>query len=203
MSHYFENDNTLASCEREIQFDLFEKHLSFLSDNGVFSKKQIDEGTRIFLKTIVPLDLGKKVLDLGAGYGAIGLTLATFKQDTRLTLADINLRAVALCAHNAIRLGLADRVTCLQSDIYSNIEGSFDSIVINPPIRAGKEVTYAMYKGAKKYLIDGGSLYIVIRKAQGAESASKYIESVFGNIALLKRSRGYYVLKAIKGTEDK
>ncbi len=198
MSHYFQDDPTLASKERRLSLDIDDKHLEFLADNGVFSKDKIDEGTTIFLKVLVPLRLSGKILDLGCGYGPIGLTIAMTSPHARVDLADINSRAVALCEKNAQNLGLSQRVTCLQSDIYEKIEGPYDSIVVNPPIRAGKIVTYAMYEGAKQNLIDGGSLFIVIRKAQGAESAAKYIESIFGNITLLKRHKGYHIYQAKK-----
>lgn len=196
MSQYFTNDKTLTSRERIVSFELFNKQFDLKSDRGVFSKSQIDEGTRILLEVLVPSDLGKRVLDLGCGYGVLGLVLAHFQKEASFVLADINERAVSLAKKNAQSLGLVNRVTCLVSDVCENITGTFDSIVINPPIRAGKSVTYAMYEGAKEHLLEGGSLYIVIRKAQGAESASKYIESIFGNISLIKRSRGYFVLKA-------
>ena len=68
----------------------------------------------------------------------------------------------------------------------------------NPPIRAGKKVTYEIYKGALEHLVDSGSLYIVIRKNQGAKSVMSYLEELFGNVALLAREKGYYVLKATK-----
>ena len=198
MSHYFQDDPFLASKERTVSLDIDGKHLTFVTDNGVFSKDKIDEGSFAFLKVLVPLRLSGKILDLGCGYGTIGLTIAMTSPEARVDLADINTRAVALCDKNAKLLGLSQRVTCLQSDIYEKIEGPYDSIVVNPPIRAGKVVTYAMYEGAKQHLIDGGSLYIVIRKAQGAESASRYIASLFGNITLLKKDKGYYIYVAKK-----
>jgi len=172
--------------------------MNLLTDNGVFSKNKVDEGSLAFLKVILPLDLGNNILDLGCGYGTIGLTLAVAKKEARVTLADVNTRALALCKRNADAYNLGQRVTILQSDIYEKIEGKYDSIVINPPIRAGKVVTYRMYEEAKQYLIDGGSLLIVIRKAQGAESAAKYIESLFGNIKLLDRHKGYHIYQAVK-----
>ena len=201
MSHYFQDDPNLVSNIKEINFEINGITMKLLTDNGVFSKNNVDAGSYAFLKVLLPLDLGKHILDLGCGYGTIGLTLAKAHEEARITLADVNPRAVALCERNAGLLNLSPRVTILQSDIYEKIEGPYDSIVVNPPIRAGKTVTYRMYEEAKQYLIDGGSLYIVIRKAQGAESASRYIETIFGNITLLKRDKGYYIYRAVKSKQ--
>ena len=198
MSHYFQDDPNLASNLKKISFEVNGLTMNLLTDNGVFSKNKVDEGSLAFLKVILPLNLGNNILDLGCGYGTIGLTLAVAKIDARVTLADINTRALTLCKKNADAYNLSQRVTILQSDIYTKIEGKYDSIVINPPIRAGKSVTYKMYEEAKQYLIDGGSLLIVIRKAQGAESAAKYIESIFGNVKLLDRHKGYHIYQAVK-----
>ena len=198
MSHYFKDDPNLASNIKQINFEVNGISMQLLTDNGVFSKNKVDEGSLAFLKVLLPLNLGNNILDLGCGYGTIGLTLAIAKKEARVTLADINPRALHMCRRNAELLNLSQRVTILQSDIYEKIEGRYDSIVINPPIRAGKAVTYRMYEEAKQYLIDGGSLLIVIRKAQGADSASKYIESIFGNIRLLDRHKGYHIYQAIK-----
>ena len=201
MSHYFQDDPNLVSNIKEINFEINGITMKLLTDNGVFSKNNVDAGSYTFLKVLLPLDLGKHILDLGCGYGTIGLTLAKAHEEARITLADVNPRAVALCERNAGLLNLSPRVTILQSDIYEKIEGPYDSIVVNPPIRAGKTVTYRMYEEAKQYLIDGGSLYIVIRKAQGAESASRYIETIFGNVTLLKRDKGYYIYRAVKSKQ--
>ncbi len=198
MSHYFKDDPNLASNIKQINFEVNGLSMQLLTDNGVFSKNKVDEGSLAFLRVLLPLDLGNNILDLGCGYGTLGLTLAMAKKEARVTLADINPRALNMCRRNAELLNLSQRVTILQSDIYEKIEGPYDSIVVNPPIRAGKAVTYRMYEESKQYLIDGGSLYIVIRKAQGADSASKYIESIFGNITLLDRHKGYHIYQAIK-----
>ena len=198
MAHYFDLDPTLASKERQIEFFIDGRTITLVSDNGVFSKDRVDEGSLAFLKVLVPLRLSGKILDLGCGYGPIGLTIAMTSPEARLTLADINTRALALCEKNAELLGLSRRVTVLHSDVYENIEGKFHSIVVNPPIRAGKVVTYAMYEGAKQRLIDGGCLYVVIRKAQGSETASRYIKELFGNIEMLGRHKGYHVYRAQK-----
>ena len=201
MSHYFQDDPNLASNYKKISFEVNGITMNLLTDNGVFSKNKVDEGSLAFLKVLLPLELGKNILDLGCGYGTIGLTLAIAKKEARVTLADVNARALNMCKKNAEALNLSQRVTILQSDIYEKIEGPYDSIVVNPPIRAGKAVTYRMYEEAKQYLIDGGSLLIVIRKAQGAESAAKYIESIFGNIKMLDRHKGYHIYQAVKSNK--
>ncbi|MCQ2814889.1 MAG: class I SAM-dependent methyltransferase [Bacilli bacterium] len=198
MSHYFDFDDSIASKRRTIKFQIYDQEITLVTDNGVFSKNRVDEGSLAFLQAIIPLHLTGKILDLGCGYGPLGLTIALTSPTAELTLADINQRAVELASFNAQNLNLSKRVTCLQSDIYSKIEGQFDSIICNPPVRAGKRVTYAIYEGAHKLLIDGGSLYIVLRKAQGAESASKYIETVFGNVSVLLKKKGYWVIQAKK-----
>lgn len=198
MAHYYDLDPSLRSKERVIEFEIKGTKVTLFTDNGVFSKSKLDEGSRIMLDTLLPLHLTGKILDIGAGYGPIGLTIAISSNTASVTLADINPRAVALCMKNAEFLGLSQRVTCLQSDVFSSIEGPFDSIVCNPPIRAGKKVTYAIYEGAYQHLTYGGTFYFVIRKAQGASSASQYVKEVFGNITLLARSKGYHIYKAEK-----
>ena len=200
MSHYYDPAPTSASKERLISFEVCGTKISLYTDNGVFSKSRVDEGSLLLLKNVIPLHLSGRILDLGAGYGTLGLSIAYTSLEAKVDLADVNTRALSLCEKNAKLLKVDQRVTCLQSDIYSNIEGPYDSIVVNPPIRAGKKVTYQMYEGAKQHLSDGGSLYLVIRKAQGAESASKYIKELFGNVNLLDRKKGYLIYQARKET---
>ena len=198
MSHYFVNDDKVESKPRKIECSINGVDFSFESDNGVFSKNELDKGSELLIKTLLPVNLGDNLLDLGCGIGVIGLTLAYFHPGLKVCLADINNRALGLCSANAISLKLSQRVTILRSDIYTEIEGKFTSIVTNPPIRAGKKVTYEFYKGALSHLIDGGSLYIVIRKQQGALSVKSYLEELFGNVIVLAREKGYYILKTTK-----
>ena len=198
MSYYFDENPNSESNIKEIKFSLYGQNYAYFTDNGVFSKSKIDEGTYIFLKVLLPLHLTGRILDLGCGYGPIGLTIAQNSKEARVDLADINSRALALASKSGERLNLTSRVTFLHSDIFEKIEGPYDSIVVNPPIRAGKVVTYRMYEESKQYLIDGGSLYVVIRRKQGAESALKYIETVFENVSVLHKEKGYWIIQATK-----
>ena len=196
MSHYFVNDDNVVSKPRKVVYSINGVDFSFESDNGVFSKNELDKGSELLIETLLPIDLGKSLLDLGCGIGVIGLTLAYFHPGLNVCLTDVNTRALILCDANANTLRLSQKVTILQSDIYTKVEGKFDSIVSNPPIRAGKKVTYEIYRGALEHLNDGGSLYIVIRKQQGALSVKSYLEQLFGNVTVLAREKGYFILKS-------
>lgn len=200
MPQYFDNIPELPSEKRRLSLTIFDKTFTFISDNGVFSKNQVDVGSCALLKVMLSTPLEGKILDLGCGYGAIGLTLAHFYPQATFVLADINDRALALANENKKQLHL-ENVTILESNIYENINDLFRTIVINPPIRAGKKVIYAMFEGAFAHLEDGGSLFIVIRKSHGAPSASQFIKSVFGNCSLLKKEKGYYIYEAKKQKE--
>jgi 16S rRNA (guanine1207-N2)-methyltransferase len=147
------------------------------------------------LNVLIKEKLSSPVLDLGCGYGPIGLTLATFNCDDKYTLTDINENAVDLTKKNAEMLGL-NNVEIFHSDGYQNIKDKYASIVINPPIRTGKQTTYQLYKQAKNHLIENGSLYIVIRKAQGANSARQYLMDNYAQVTMMKRSSGYHVYRA-------
>ena len=198
MPQYFDNVETLAHQDISFSYKLFGETFTLKSDAGVFSKEGLDDGSRLLLETIAKTDLGPDILDLGCGVGPIGLTLAKLDPSRRVTLADVNLRALECCKANAKALGLEGRVDIIPSDVYSNITASFSTIVTNPPIRAGKKVTYAMYAGAVSHLNEGGSLILVIRKAQGAPSCQRYLETLFPSVSVVAQHKGYRILIAKK-----
>ncbi|MCQ2741689.1 MAG: methyltransferase [Bacilli bacterium] len=198
MGQYFENDETLAHQDITWEFTFLGEKYSFKSDLGVFSKEGLDDGTRLLLEAIAKAPLGERILDLGCGVGPIGLVLAHLDDSRKVTLCDVNLRALEKCRQNATNLGVSRQVEIVPSDVYSNINSRFDTIVTNPPIRAGKKVTYAMYAGAPDHLNEDGRLILVIRKQQGAESCFKYLQTLFENVVEVTRKKGYRVLIATK-----
>ena len=154
--------------------------LSFQTDAGVFSKGEVDTGTRLLLEAL-PEEMAGEILDLGCGWGVIGISIARKWPETRVTMADVNTRALALSLENAKR-NHAD-VTCGESAGMAALKGkTFDAVVTNPPIRAGKQVIYGMFADAAKSLNPGGALYLVIRKQQGAESCMKYLQTMFDSV---------------------
>lgn len=198
MGQYFDNDEDLAHKDIVFKVDLFDKTFTFHSDLGVFSKDGLDDGSRYLLETIAQADLGNSILDMGAGVGPIGLILASLSPSRHVTLADVNDRALALAKRNAISLGVEDRTKIIHSDVYLSIDSAFDTIVSNPPIRAGKKVTYAIYEGALSHLKENGRLIIVIRIKQGAYSALAYISSLYKKVEVLYKKKGYLVIQAFK-----
>ena len=189
--HYFTSNPQSAHDERAIQVELAGVRADFCTDAGVFSRDGLDFGSRLLIETVHPL-LHGRVLDMGCGWGAIGVLLARLCPDAQITMADINERAVALAARNAWQNGVSAET--LVSDGYENIAPSFDAIVTNPPIRAGKQTVYRILDEAKTSLAPGGRLFLVIRKEQGAPSAQTHLQGVYSRVELLARKKGYWIL---------
>ena len=198
MPQYFDNVEGMEHQSITIEFDLLNEHYSFFSDKGVFSKNKLDFGTELLLKTILEnrIPLGKRTLDLGCGAGPIGLILAHLDPEKQVTLVDINDRALELCERNAKHLGVSSQTEIVHSDVYLNIHSTYDSIISNPPIRAGKRVTYRIYDEAPSHMNENASLIIVIRKEQGALSVKEHLETIFPSVNVLARKKGYYVIQS-------
>jgi len=191
--HYFSREEPEQSDPQIFSYVFNENRYIFSTDTGVFSVGKMDSATDTLMKNIPPLS--GSLLDMGCGYGAMGIILA---KEYNLTLyqADINPRALRLTAENAAKNGVMSNIAA--SDCFKQIQGFFDTVVINPPIHAGKNVIFEMYEGAYKHLHLGGSLYIVILKKHGAESSIKYLNKIFGNCHVQYKKRGCYVLKSIR-----
>lgn len=173
--------------------------LVFDTDSGVFSRLEVDRGTQLLLRTL-PDPLEGSVLDMGCGYGAIGLSVGKAYPGCTVTLADINERAVSLAQANAKRNGVKARV--LISDGFSALKGeTFHFVLQNPPIRAGKKVIYAMFADAARCLATEGQLWLVIRKQQGAPSAMTYLGTLFGQVEAVAKKGGYWILRCTSPQE--
>lgn len=192
MSHYFTNDN-LESNLKKIIVNVHDKKFVFNTDNGVFSKKGLDFGSRTLIDTLLSLDISGRCLDVGCGYGAIGIILSSFFS-INFDMIDVNKRAVHLAVMNIKENDVSARA--FYSDIYENVNEKYDVIITNPPIRAGKEIVYKILFGARDYLNFGGTLYFVINKDQGAKSVIKDLSAV-ASVSVLKKSKGFFVIKCI------
>ena len=173
--HYYTENPNSAHDERRIALKALGNALTFVTDAGVFSRDGLDRGTEVLLEALPPLS--GRVLDLGCGWGAVGVALGKRYPALDIVMTDINSRAVELARRNLAENGV--RATVLQGDGFDAVEGRFDAIVTNPPIRAGKAVIYGLFAQARDYLTPGGALYVVIRKQQGAPSALKYLKEIY------------------------
>lgn len=191
--YYAENPDA-AHDIYELRVELLGQKMTFLTDAGVFSKKIVDFGSQLLLKCL-EVNQGETVLDVGCGYGPLGLSLAK-AYGVQATMVDINTRALDLARRNAEKNNA--KATIFQSNIYEQVEGHFDHVISNPPIRAGKQVVHEIIEKSKDFLEIGGDLTIVIQKKQGAPSAKSKMEDVFGNCEILKKDKGYYILRSVK-----
>ena len=191
--YYAENPDA-AHDIHELRVDLLGEKMTFLTDAGVFSKKMIDFGSQLLLKCL-EVNQGETVLDVGCGYGPLGLSLAK-AYGVQATMVDINNRALDLARQNAERNKV--EATIFQSNIYEQVKGNFEHVISNPPIRAGKQVVHEIIEKSKDFLEAGGDLTIVIQKKQGAPSAKSKMEEVFGNCEIVKKDKGYYILRSVK-----
>ncbi|MGD9568568.1 MAG: class I SAM-dependent methyltransferase [Sedimentibacter sp.] len=200
MEHYFNQNPTTDKEIYKFDWNIGKERFNFYSSNSVFSKSGMDFGSMLLVETIIKEneEFDGNILDLGCGYGPIGVILAKFLNKSTVTMSDVNERAIELCLMNAKENKVEDRVKVLSSSVFENILGSYDMIVTNPPIRAGKDVIFSFYEGAYEHLNKGGKLYVVIQKKQGAPSTKIKLESLFGNCETADKKSGYFIFRARK-----
>lgn len=189
MSHYFTNDY-VESKENKTKCIIKDTELTLITDNGVFSKKGLDFGTRTLLETID--NVSGQVLDFGCGYGPIGIYLKK-TYDVEVDAVDINERAMNLAKKNA-ELNKTN-INIFKSNIYENVNEKYDYIVTNPPIRVGKKILYQILFEAKEHLNVNGELWLVIHKDQGAKSLVKDLEKEY-KVEIKNKNKGFYIICA-------
>ena len=193
--YYYTSAPTSEHEERSFRAVFAGKVLAFDTDAGVFSKQHVDPGSELLCKSL-PDDLAGDVLDMGCGWGAMTvMTLARFPK-VSMTMADVNERALALAVSNVQKNRM--QAKAVLSDGFEKIEGEFDAVITNPPIRAGKAVIYKMFEDAKAHLREGGRLILVIRKQQGAPSALKFLKELYGKAEVIERDGGYWIIECTK-----
>lgn len=192
MRHYFTNNTKVKSNRKIHHVKVNDQSFHFYTDHGVFSIKGLDFGSRLLIDTVLEQPF-KHGLDIGCGYGSIGIILKYFNPDSTMDMTEVNQRAIELAKENAKRNAVS--VSIYESDGLEQVKGRYDLIVTNPPIRSGKKVYYQFFVDAKSHLTNDGALYVVIQKKQGALSAMAFCETIYKRVELVRKKSGYFVFR--------
>ncbi|SMC51979.1 16S rRNA (guanine1207-N2)-methyltransferase [Oscillospiraceae bacterium] len=205
MAHYYDSMPDTPSDRRLIDYRANGINFSFVTDTNVFSRNDVDKGTDLLINSVIE-DIkergarkGERLLDLGCGYGVVGVVMKSVFMSFEVTSVDVNARAVELArenmASNNVKL-----TKCMQSNVLSALDESdiFDIVMTNPPVRAGKQTVFSFYEQAYEHMAPGASIYSVLQRKQGAPSSEKKLMELFGNCETVAISGGYRVMKAVK-----
>ena len=200
--HYFSREPHAEGGVRSLAITLRGHDFTFVTEAGVFSRERVDRGTRLMVTEmeIRPTD---RVLDLGCGWGVVGVVAARLAPQGHVTLVDINARAVELARTNLAANGITN-AEVHQSDGYEAVEGhEFDVIALNPPIRAGLAVVHRLIAQGREHLAPGGRFYLVARTQQGALRLAKKMAEVFGDVEHVATGGGYRVFLSRSAAPEK
>ena len=198
MEHYYTNNPTTDSCERIISSRIQGMDLKFYTDNGVFSKESVDFGTRVLLENFISQKESAKVADVGCGYGVISIFLAKKNLNYSFTMIDVNNRSLELSKKNIVLNKIKNKIEIIESSSFDNVKGTFDIVLTNPPIRAGKLIGHKIMTDSFEHLNENGELLVVIQKKQGMASCKKLLENLFNSVEVIAKNKGYYILKAAR-----
>ncbi|WP_462412551.1 class I SAM-dependent methyltransferase [Neobacillus sp. Marseille-QA0830] len=196
--HYYSRTQNVESNPKYWEYTLRNHLFRFKTDNGVFSKREVDFGSRLLIETFRMPDIEGDILDVGCGYGPIGLAIAKEYSRSTVHMVDVNERAIELAKENAEKNGISN-VKIYESDRLENVmEMAFAAILTNPPIRAGKKTVHDIFEQSFDRLASSGELWVVIQKKQGAPSALEKLKELFSRVETVDKSKGYFIIKATK-----
>jgi 16S rRNA (guanine1207-N2)-methyltransferase len=196
--HYYSRTQNTASEPQYWDYTLKETHFRFKTDNGVFSKREVDFGSKLLIETFAMPETKGDILDVGCGYGPIGLAVAKCWPERMVHMVDVNLRAIGLAKDNSELNGISN-VKIYESDRLNAVRNlRFAAILTNPPIRAGKKTVHYIYEESFDCLLPGGELWVVIQKKQGAPSTIDKLSELFSEVETVIKKKGYYIIKAVR-----
>lgn len=195
--HYYSKRPQSKSKRKTWQTTLRNIPLSFTTDLGVFSRDKVDFGSQLLIESFIEPKIPGKILDLGCGYGPVGIAIAKSFPKRQIVMSDINERAVELARHNAT-INSINNVHIIASDRFNNIKDTFAAILLNPPIRAGKKIVHQLFTESYRSLKVNGEFWVVIQKKQGAPSAEEKLSELFNHVELVTRKKGYHIYQMKK-----
>jgi 16S rRNA (guanine1207-N2)-methyltransferase len=202
MAHYFSEHPEGAENKKEVRAVLRGNKLRFITASSTFSKKSVDKGTALLIESAI-IRRGAKVLDMGCGYGAVGIAIAK-AFSAKVIMSDVNERALMLAKMNLALNCCTGEV--VKSFIYDSLEehaGSFDAILINPPQKAGNDICKKMISESAAFLKNGGFLEIVARPKIGAPGLVEEMKKTFGNCEKISEHGEFAVYASVKKGRQK
>ena len=195
MPHYYSEKQTSPLRLKKIKAVLRERLFEFYSGSGVFSKKKVDNGTKVLVENCSVKD-GWNILDLGCGYGVVGIVIAKIFPKTAVLMVDVNKRALNL-AKMSLELNNVENADVKYSNLYSAVKEKFNTIIVNPPITAGRKLCFRIIEEAKEHLEKDGLLQLIAKHRKGGKMLGEKMLEVFGNMEEKAKSGGYrlYVSK--------
>ena len=196
MTHYYDKKQTSKLKIRQIKSIMRDHLFSFRTGSGVFSIKGVDAGTKLLVNSCI-IDDKWTVLDLGCGYGVVGIALKKVKPSMDVFMVDVNERAVTLAEKNAELNDVKPHI--VKGHLFEPFNKMlFNSIIVNPPYVAGKKFIYNMIEESKRHLVHSGLLQMVAKHQKGGKAISAKMEEVFGNVEDIARESGYHVYMSRK-----
>jgi 16S rRNA (guanine1207-N2)-methyltransferase len=195
--HYFTADPSAPFRREPFSATVWGRTLELSSGAGVFSRGHLDHATAVLFRETRPPASGR-ILDLGCGYGVIGLAIAAASPETVVTGVDVNERALLLAGENAASLGLTDRFTACLPDAVPH-DASYDEIWSNPPIRIGKPALHSLLLSWLPRLVPGGRAVMVVGKFLGADSLQRWLDDQGYPTERLASAKGFRVLETRRG----
>jgi len=193
VEHYFAEHPKSKATFGLVRTYLRGRPFEFLTASGVFSKRRVDLGTRLLIECMM-LPQNGEVLDIGCGYGAVGIAAAAFNPCLHVVLADVNGRAVWLARQNAEK-NCVGNVEVRRGRLYEPVKNlAFDCILSNPPVSAGMEIVKEMICRAPAHMSDDSVFQMVVRSKVGGKRLRAFFEEAFGGVEVLERKSGYRVL---------
>jgi len=197
MEHYFTEKPKSKSRKTSFKTRISGNDIIINSSSGIFSVREIDFGTRLLIEN-AKIN-GTEILDLGCGYGIVGIALKKITPDINITMIDVNERAVKVSIENCESNNIDAKV--LRSDIFSHPElkdKKFDTILTNPPFSAGKKLCFQFIEQSTQHLNKNGLFELVAPHNKGGESLKRKMLEVFGNAGELAKKSGFRVYISIK-----
>jgi 16S rRNA (guanine1207-N2)-methyltransferase len=191
IEHYYSEKQKSSLRLRKIKAVLRGISFEFYTGSGVFSKNKVDKGTALLANNML-INKDDKVLDIGCGIGILGIVAAKCFPETSVSLADVNRRALSLAKMN-IELNNLFNADVFYSDLYKNIKDKFNTILVNPPQTAGKQICFEIIEKSKDYLEKNGLLQLVARHNKGGRQLSEKMKNDFGNLKEIAKKGGYRI----------